>query len=451
MVNEKVFKPYDVRGIYPDELNEDAAKQIAMAYAGLIKPHTVAVGSDVRVSSPSLKKAVIEGLNAQGVDVIDLGVVPTEMVYFAVGSLNLSGGIQVTASHNPAEYNGMVMVRENVDPISSDNGLLQMRDLLREGEILPSKTVGKVEQKDLSEEYLNYLASRVNLSGLPPLKIVANNNFGVTGPLALRLLTKMGLSQLQIVTLNFQPDGSFPKGRPDPLVVENRAEVSELVNQYGADLAVAWDVDGDRCYITDENGQFIEGCHLTAILADHLLKKFKGEKIVYDPRNVWAVEETVRQDGGIPLMNKAGHTFIKDRMRKEKALFGGEMSGHSYFRDFYYSDNGLLPFLYFLEIIKEKKQPVSQIAAPWRNKYFVSGEVNFRVKDLSQALIQVEGKYPNGQVDRTDGLSMTFDTWRFNLRGSNTEPLLRLNVEAKDLSTCQARLAELSELVARIE
>jgi phosphomannomutase len=448
MINDKIFKAYDIRGIYPDEINEEAAKRIAGAYAFFIKPKQVAVGRDVRISSPSLHRAVVEGLIEAGVDVIDIGLVPSELLSFTIDRLELDGGIQVTGSHNNGEYNGLYLYRKGVEAISSDNGLQDIKQLVLSDQDFSIEKKGRAEKKDLLNDYIDFLANYIDLTGVPPLKIVANNNFGVTGPLVERFFSTLGIKQIEIIPLNFDPDGHFPKGQPDPLVLENRAETSELVSKHQAQLAVAWDADGDRCYLADENGLFIEGCHLTAILAEHLLKKHPGDKIVYDPRNIWAVEETVKQAGGTALMNKAGHTFIKARMRSEKALFAGEMSGHFYFRDFFGADNGILPFLYFLEIIKETGLPVSKIVAPYREKYFVSGEVNFKVGDVASTLKKVEEKYSNGQIDRIDGLSVSYDNWRFNLRSSNTEPLLRLNVEAKDRQTCETKLEELTGILA---
>lgn len=456
MIDSSIFKAYDIRGTYPDQINEEAAKRIAGAYAHLLKPTKVAVGHDVRLSSPALSNAVIESLTKAGVDVVDIGAGPTELIYFAVGSLGLDGGIQVSASHNPAEYNGLKMVKKGVAAISSDTGLNEIRDLALGTADFSAATVGTVEQQDLSEDYLKFINQIVPLKNLKSLKIVANNNFGLSGPLAKQLLEHQQLSQVELVELNFQPDGHFPKGRPDPLIPENRAETSALINKETADLGVAWDADGDRCYIADEQGEFIEGCHLTALLAEHLLKKNPprpgsgqaGEKILYDPRNIWAVEETVKAAGGTPLMNKAGHTFIKNRMKEETALFAGEMSGHFYFRDFFFADNGLLPFLLFLDILSQNPtKTVSQLMAPLRQKYFVSGEINFRVRDVSEAIKAIEQQFSDGQIDRTDGLSVTFDSWRFNLRASNTEPLLRLNVEAKDGDTVLAKTNLLTEAI----
>ncbi len=465
-MDSSIFKAYDIRGTYPDQINEADVKRIAQAYARFVQPKVVAVGRDVRLSGPSLQKAVIDGLREAGVHVVDIGAGPTDALYFAVGYFNYDGGIQVSASHNPAEYNGLKMIRAGVEAISSDTGLLDIKALVESDEDLSAQTLGDLTTKDVTVDYLDILAQFVHFESLEKIKVVANNNFGLTGPLAAKLLERVAMDQaVELIKLNFEPDGSFPKGRPDPLIPENRAETIALVKESDADLAVAWDADGDRCYFADENGEFIEGCHLTALLAEHLLKtnpgekitasqdgeKYLREKIIYDPRNIWAVEETVTAAGGTPVMNKAGHTFIKNRMKSEDALFAGEMSGHFYFREFFYADNGIIPFLIMLNILAENPgKKLSEIIAPLRAKYFVSGEVNFKVKDVAQTLIDTEKKYATGHVDRTDGLSINFDDWRFNLRGSNTEPLLRLNVEATSEEQCQAKLAELSSAIAQL-
>lgn len=464
----QIFKAYDIRGVYPGEINEAAVKRIAGAYVAFLKQHPeqgrraalpqgqggnseqglrIAIGRDVRLSSPSLQKAVVDGLTAAGVNVIDIGPVPTEMLYFAVGFYHFDGGIQVSASHNPTEFNGLKMVRSGVEAISSDNGLLEIKKLAESDQNFAAETEGSFESKEIEEDYFDFLTKFVHFDSIKPLKIVANNNFGLSGPLAKRLLARLNNSHLQLLELNFEPDGHFPKGRPDPSLTANRAETTAKICQEGADMGVSWDADGDRCYISDEQGEVIQGCHLTALLAVHLLKEHPSQKILHDPRNIWAVEKSVKAAGGVPLINKAGHTFIKNRMRQEDALFAGETSGHFYFRDFYFADNGLIPFLLVLNIVSAAKKPVSEIIKPLRDEYFVSDEINFEVADKAGALKKVEDKYADGQVDRTDGLSVTFDSWRFNLRASNTENLLRLNVEAKDRATCDQKTQELSALI----
>lgn len=449
MIDSTIFKAYDIRGTYPGQINEAAAERIAGAYAAFVKPKTVAVGGDVRTSTPALKAAVIKGLTQAGVNVVDIGIGPTEMIYFAVGSLKLDGGIQISASHNPAEYNGLKMVREGVEALSSDTGLKEIQELALSDHILTAEQPGTVTTQDLTADYLAFIHQRFPLADLPALKIVANNNFGLSGPLAKKFLDAYYPGRVEFIELNWQPDGTFPKGRPDPLVPENRAETSQLIRRDEANFGIAWDADGDRCYLADENGEFIEGCHLTALLAEHLLQKHPGDKIIYDPRNIWAVEETVKAAGGTALMNKAGHTFIKNRMKREDALFAGEMSGHFYFRDFFYADNGLIPFLLFLDILAANpNQKVSAIIEQLRSRYFVSGEINFKVKSVDEAINDVKERFPDGSVDQTDGLSLSFPDWRFNLRPSNTEPLLRLNVEAKDADDCLTKTNLVTEVLS---
>lgn len=459
-MDEKIFKAYDVRGIYPGEIDEAAVKAIAKAYVQYLKSQSasrrtnlkiMAVGHDVRLSSPALAQAVIEGLTESGVDVIDIDQVPTELLYFAVGAHNLDGGIQVSASHNPAEFNGLKMVRGGVEAISSDNGLNEIKQLALAGDFPAATLPGQTTKQDLTDEYLGYLAQKfVRFPIAKNIKLVVNNNFGLSGVLAKQLLEKLD-SSIDIIGLNDTPDGSFPKGRPDPLIPENRAETSELIVKEKADLGAAWDADGDRFYLADENGLFVEGCHLTALLAEHLLKRegsrgSEPQNVIYDVRNVWAVEETVITAGGTPMPNKAGHTFIKNRMKQEDALFAGEMSGHFYFRDFFYADNGLIPFLLVLQMLSDGKK-VSELVAPLRAKYHVSGEINFQVADVKAKTAEVQSKFAEGKLDTTDGISIDMGDWRFNLRSSNTEPLLRLNIEGRSAEIVAEKTADLQKIL----
>lgn len=459
MIDPSIFKAYDIRGVYPEEINEPAVRRIAQAYArhledqksgakDLGKTLLIGVGRDVRLSSPSLQKAVIDGLIEAGARVVDIGAVPTEMLYFAVGYYHLDGGIQVSASHNPVEFNGLKLVAGGVEAISSETGLNEIKTLALSGDDLSSSAKGEVRKKEIEIDYLDFLTKFAEFEDIGPKKIVLNGNFGLNAQIAKKLISRLAVSQIELLELNCEPDGSFPKGRPDPLIESNRAETSDLTRRSGADLAVAWDADGDRCYVADENGDFIEGCHFTALLARYLLQIYPGEKIIYDPRNVWAVEETVKTAGGVALVNKAGHTFIKNRMKQENALFAGEMSGHFYFRDFFYADNGLIPFLLLLNILKDQPdKKLSEIIKPFRERYFVSGEINFKVADKQIVLDKLEKRYSSGRIDRTDGLSVAFLDWRFNVRASNTENLLRLNVEAKVDKVCQEKTDELVKLI----
>lgn len=451
-MDSKIFKAYDIRGIYPDQISAADFKRIAQAYAAFVKPKVVAVGRDVRTSGPELQKAVIDGLLEAGVNVVDIGPVPTDGLYFAVGYYHYDGGIQVSASHNPAEYNGLKMVRAGAEAISSETGLRDIQQLAEGDDDLSSQETGALQSKDITEDYLDTLAGFAEFESLANVTVVANNNFGLTGPLVEGLLKRLGMDQaIRLVKLNFEPDGTFPKGRPDPLLVENRAETVAAIRDNEATMAVAWDADGDRCFFADETGQFLEGGHLTAFLAAHLLKTHPGEKVLYDPRHIWAVEETVKAAGGHALITKAGHTFIKNRMKEEDALFAGETSGHYYFRDFFYADNGIIPFLIMLNILAAHPgTKLSELAAPIRSQYFMTEQVNFTVRDVAKVLEQIEATYAAGEVDRTDGLSINFADWRFNLRGSNTEPLIRLNVEGRSAALCDEKLSELSEAIRAI-
>ncbi len=442
----KIFKAYDIRGIYPTEINEDIARRIGQAYAQHFQPKKVAVGRDIHLASPYLEEAVIDGLVKSGVDVIQIGLVPTDGLYFATAHLEVDGGIQLSASHNPRQFGGIKLAKKNAQAPSADD-LEAIKQLALTGQFQTTTDLGQVEPADIEPSYLEFLTKFARFDGLPTLKLVANNNFGMTGLLAEKLLDKLGADQIELVRLNFQPDGNFPKGRPDPLVPENRAETSGLVLASRADGAVAWDADGDRCYIADEHGQFIEGCHLTALLAQYLLKLHPGGKVVYESRNVWAVEEAVKAAGGRPILSKAGHTLIKNAMIEQDALFGGEMSGHFYFRDFFYADNGLIPFILFLNIIAEQNRPISQLVKDLRDKYHVSGEINFKITDKQLALQKIEAIYHQAIINKLDGLSVNCGHWRFSLRPSNTEDLLRLNVEARDANALKTKTAELTELL----
>lgn len=450
-MNGTIFKAYDIRGTYPDQVNEAAFERIAGAYAQFLKPKKVAVGRDVRISGESLQKTVIAALTRAGVDVIDIGICPTEVLYYAVGSLNLDGGIQVSASHNPAEYNGLKLIKSGVEALSGDYGIPQIKELAMGDYVFKSERLGTLTVEDLNDRYLEYIANLVGLKNMKPIKIVANGNFGMSGLLVKRLIEKLKLP-VDLIELNCQPDGTFPKGRPDPLLAENQAETSKLVLDQHANMGVAWDADGDRFYVADENGEFIEGCYMTALLAQYLLKNHPGEKVLYDPRNIWAVEHLVKESGGIPLESKSGHAFIKERMKKEGALFAGEMSGHYYYQDFYRADNGLLTFLYFLEIIAASgNKKISDIVKPLRDRFFVSGEINFKVKDIELATRSVREHFKGGKLDTIDGISLNFDNWRFNIRSSNTEPLLRLNVEATSKVVCSEKTELLRDLISAFQ
>lgn len=450
-MNEQIFKAYDVRGVYPNEINEADVYKIAKAYLEFVKPKEVVIGCDVRLSSATLKKAAIKAVTDSGIKVIDIGTVSTDMFYFAVANYGYSGGFTITASHNPKEYNGMKFVREGSKPISSDTGLFEIRDMAKNYETqnedydLNEQEKKLIEERDILEDYVAKVKTFADFSQFKKLKIVANPNFGVAGRALDKLLTG---TDIEVVKLNYDPDGNFPKGRPDPLIPENREELSRLVVENGADFGVAWDADADRCFFFTEKGEFIEGYFITALLAKIFLERFPGSTILHDPRLTWAIEDMVKKNGGTTLVNKAGHAFIKERMRSDNIVFGGEMSGHYYFRDYFYCDNGMIPLVMMLEFLSTQEKTLSEIMNEmfWQ-KYFVSGEINNEVADVKLVLEKAKEKYVDGSLNEIDGVSIDYADWRFNLRGSNTEPVIRLNIEAKTKKLMEEKRNELLALV----
>lgn len=451
-INSGIFKAYDIRGVYPEEIDELTVYKTAKAYCDFVKPQEVVVGCDVRYSSPSLKKAALKAITDQGIKVIDVGQISTDMLYFAVANYGYSGGFSVTASHNPKEYNGMKMVREKSHPISSDSGLFDIRDIAMSYDLDESILEGKidstlVEEKDILEDYINKIKTFADFSLFRKFKIAANPNFGLAGKVLDKLLENTGI---EIAKLNYEPDGNFPKGRPDPLIPENRGELSQLVIDSQADFGVAWDADADRCFFFTEKGEFIEGYFITALLAKIFLTRNPGEAIIHDTRLTWSIEEIVKEKNGRDIPTKAGHAFIKERMRKENAVFGGEMSAHYYFRDYYYCDNGMIPLVMMLEFLSTQEKSLSQIMHEmfW-NKCCVSGEINNKVEDVKAVIAKAEEKYGSEavKIDKTDGVSIDYPEWRFNLRGSNTEPVIRLNVEARSQSLMEEKRDELLALI----
>ena len=431
-MNWDVFRAYDIRGVYPDQIDEEAYYRIAKAYVYLFKPKTMVVGMDARMSSPPLKASLTRGFLDAGVDVIDIGEITTDMLYYAVGAYDYSGGVVVSASHNPKEYNGMKMVREKAAAISSDTGLFDIRDALKAGKEtqVTSDKQGTCTNRDILDDYLNHVLKSVDKSSIKQFTIVANANFGYVCRPAAKLAEQLGLN---LITLNFEPDGTFPKGPPDPMLPGNRTETEALVKERGATFGVAWDADADRCMFFTEKGDFISGAYITALLADVLLTKYGSDnRIIFDPRVIWPTLDAVKRKGGTPIISKGGHAFMKDRMRKEDALFAGEMSAHYYFRENFYADNGIIPFLLILEHLSKENKPFSEIMAPYMAGHYMSGELNYRVADIKSVISKVQEKFRGqGQEDFTDGYSLETPEWRFNIRGSNTEPLLRLNIEAR--------------------
>jgi phosphomannomutase len=429
VLDPKVFKAYDVRGIYPDELDEAGAHAIGRAYVEEFEPSRIAVGRDMRLSSTSMADAVLRGAAEGGADVLDLGLVGTEMTYFAVGELGLDGGIQVTASHNPKEYTGMKIVRRGALPVGGDSGLLDIRTRA-EGTLQQSVAKsGSVEPYDIWPQYVDRVLSFIDVSAVKPLRVVIDGANGMAGVMLTPVLERL---PIEAVRCFFEPDGSFPNHEPNPLLPENREFIVRKTLEERADLGVAFDGDADRCFFVDDSGEFVPGDFVTALLAESVLEKEPGAKIIYDVRASWAVPETIERAGGIPLMNRVGHAFIKHRMREEGAAFGGEVSGHYYFREFSQADSGVVPFLLMLELISKRGEKLSDILAPYREKYFITGELNTPVSDVAVKLQELKERFSSeGRVSHLDGLSVDAADWHMNVRPSNTEPLLRLNLEAR--------------------
>jgi phosphomannomutase len=448
MRNLTCFKAYDVRGRVPQDLDEALAYRIGRAYAAFLSPSRVAVGRDVRLSSPSLAGALTAGLNDSGVEVRDLGLCGTEQVYFYTWHLKLDGGIMITASHNPPEYNGMKFVRQGSRPLSGDSGLKDIERLAAAGEFPPkAKVRGGIRATDSLKAYVEHLLGYVDPGTLTPLKVVANAGNGCAGPVLEALEARL---PFRFIKLFPEPDGAFPHGVPNPLLPENREATARAVRESGADVGLAWDGDFDRCFFFDEQGTFIEGYYLVGLLAQALLARHPGAAIIHDPRLTWNTVEMVREAHGVPVMSKTGHAFIKERMRREDAVYGGEMSGHHYFRDFAYCDSGMIPWLLVLEIMSRKGAPLSRLVGELISRYPVSGEINRKLADPDAALRRVEAFYGPQAVslDRTDGLSLEFPDWRLNLRKSNTEPVLRLNVETRrNPALLQEKTAEILKML----
>ncbi|NOQ42408.1 MAG: phosphomannomutase [Desulfuromusa sp.] len=444
------FKAYDIRGRLPDQLNEEIAWRIGRAYAQFLQPQQVVIGHDVRISSQSLSDALAKGLTAGGSDILDIGLCGTEEIYHATFSQQLDGGIMVTASHNPIDYNGMKLVREQSKPISGDTGLKKIQELAEAGHFSESARVGKVTPASFKNVYIEHLLSYLDGANLKPLKIVVNAGNGCAGPIIDLLESYL---PLEIIKVCHQPDGTFPNGIPNPLLPENRSLTQDAVLQHQADLGVAWDGDFDRCFLFDEKGQFIEGYYIVGLLSQMLLANNPGEKIIHDPRLIWNTIDIVNQAGGVPIQSKTGHAFIKERMRAENALYGGEMSAHHYFRDFAYCDSGMIPWLMVVELMSQRGLSLSQLVKERMKKFPASGEINRTVSDSGQVIEAIRQQYEPGcrGIDFTDGLSLDMGQWRFNLRESNTEPVIRLNVESRgDAKLRQTKTAELLAVIAKI-
>lgn len=448
-ISNKGFGAYDIRGIYPEDVNEELAYRIGRSFPGLFAAKKVAVGHDIRLSGPSIRDALVKGLTESGCDVVDIGECGTEMIYFTTAHLKLDGGIMITASHNPKEYNGMKFVRKESRPISSDTGLKELEKAVMEGEFTETAATGKVEKIDILEDYVEHILSYVDVKKLKPFKVVANTGNGAAGPIINALEKHL---PFDIVKVNNIPDGNFPNGVPNPILQENRESTAKVVRETGADVGVAWDGDFDRCFLFDENGGFIEGYYMVGFLAQAFIKKNPGAKVIYDPRLIWNTIEIADELGGEAVMCKSGHAFIKDKMRQVNAIYGGEMSAHHYFRDFSYCDSGMIPWLLVLELLSQADgKSLSELMKERMERYPISGEINSKVADAQEVLDRIEKDYgAKGKVTKVDGLSVEFDNWRFNLRKSNTEPVIRLNVETRqDEKLCQEKTAELLTEIRR--
>jgi len=445
--NPALTRAYDIRGIYPTEVNPAVHEAIGRAFAAMVKPKKVAVGADVRSTGPELKAAVIEGLRKSGVDVVDVGTISSDMIYFAAGAYDYDGGIIVSASHNPAEYNGAKPILKGAVPMLPETGFRELQRLTQENNFTDSKRYGSLETRDIMDDYIAKCLEFVDVTKLKPLPIVINPNFG-SACLSLKALRDQ--VPFKALAINAEADGTFPKGRPDPLREETRKETIDLIKKEHPDFGVAWDGDGDRCFFYDEAGNFIDGYYIVAILARYFLQKYPKSSIIYDTRCWWATVDTVEGMGGTPIKEKVGHVFFKGAMRDNDAPYGGEMSAHHYFRDYFYCDNGLIPFLIIWQMISEGTK-LSDLVRPFQEKYPISGEINFTVKNVADSLRQIEEAYKNEQLDHFDGLEINHDReWRASIRGSNNEPLLRLNIEAKNQMLVDQKVQEIFDLIHKI-
>ncbi|HXH87252.1 MAG TPA: phosphomannomutase/phosphoglucomutase [Gaiellaceae bacterium] len=443
MLDPKVFKAYDVRGLHPSELDEDGAYAIGRAFVEQFEPRAIAVGRDTRISSPAMAAAAIEGAADAGADVHDLGLVGTEMVYFAVTELGLDGGICVTASHNPKEYTGMKIVRAGALPVGGESGLFDVRDRALQG-FGAAVERGEVRQEDIWDGFVEKVLSFVDVDAIRPLRVVIDAANGMAGAMLPPVLERL---PIDAVRCYFELDGTFPNHEPNPLLPENREYIVERMQAESADLGVAYDGDADRCFFVDDTGEFVPGDFVTALLAQSVLEKEPGGKVIYDVRASWAVPKTIEEAGGTALINRVGHAYIKHRMREDGAVFGGEVSAHYYFCDFSQADSGVVPFLLMLELISKRGKKLSELLRPFRERYFITGEINTPVADVAAKLKELQERYSDGRVSHLDGVSVEYDDWHFNVRPSNTEPLLRLNLEALSEEQMVARRDEVLDLI----
>ncbi|MDB1122394.1 phosphohexomutase domain-containing protein [Vibrio algarum] len=448
MENLTCFKAYDIRGKLGEQLNEDIAYRIGRAFGQLLKPKTVVVGGDVRLTSEALKLAIANGLQDAGTDVIDIGMTGTEEIYFATSHLNVDGGVEVTASHNPIDYNGMKLVREESKPISGDSGLNDIRDLAQSGAFIDVAQRGSYSKKSVLSAYIDHLLTYISPENFRPMKLVVNSGNGAAGHVvdAIEEQFKKLNVPVEFIKVHHEADGTFPNGIPNPILQENREDTANAVKKHKADMGIAWDGDFDRCFLFDEKGNFVEGYYIVGMLAEAFLKKNSDAKIIHDPRVYWNTVEIANSEGGTPIMTKSGHAFIKERMRQEDAVYGGEMSAHHYFRDFAYCDSGMIPWLLVAELLCVNNKTLSEALNERIQSFPVSGEINSRIENPKVAIQRVRDAYESSAllVDETDGLNFEYEDWRFNLRSSNTEPVVRLNVESKgDVALMEKKTQEL--------
>ena len=442
-IQPSIFKAYDVRGLNPAEVNEEAARQIGRGFVAYLEAKRIAVSRDMRLSSPSVAAAFIEGAREQGADVVDYGMIATDMLYFAVARDDHDGGVEITASHNPKQYNGIKLVRREAFPLSSEAGLAEIRDMIVAGTLPPpAAKPGSLSQMEVVDDYVKHVMSFIDPSIVKPYNVVLDAGSGMAGLVAPRLFD---LLPCRTTRLCFDIDGTFPNHEANPLIEENRVDITERVIRERADIGIAWDGDADRCFFIDGTGEFIAGDFVTALLAEAFLLRHPGAKVLYDVRASYAVKDTVERYGGTALMNRVGHAFFKRRMREEGAIFGGEVTGHYYFRDNFFADNGFIPALLMLELMSRKGQTLHELLAPLREKYFISGEINTKMPDMrlvDEKIDALNARYVDGKTYTMDGVSVEYPDWHFNVRASNTEPLIRLNLEATTQAMMDAKRDE---------
>jgi len=447
-IDTSIFKAYDVRGLYPGEINEAVARQIGRGFVAYLNAKQIGVSRDMRVSSPALSAAFIDGARQQGADVVDYGMLGTDQLYYAVVSDNLEGGAQITASHNPGKYNGIKMVRAEALPLSGDAGIGDIRDMIVNDRLpAPAARPGAISQRDILPGYVDKVLSFIDPSVIKPFNVVLDAGSGMAGLVAPKLFDRL---PCRTTRLCFDIDGTFPNHEANPLIEENRQDITAEVVRQKADIGIAWDGDADRCFFIDGAGEFISGDFVTALLAEAFLLKHPGATVIYDLRASNAVKDVVSRYGGRALMNRVGHAFIKQRMRQEDGIFAGEVTGHYYFRDFYYADNGFIPAMLILELMSKKNMSLRDLMQPYREQYFISGEINTKLKSMDEVparLSAIESRYQDAQIQKMDGVSVDYPDWHFNVRASNTEPLLRLNLEAKTTALMEQKRDEVLRII----